>query len=77
MAVSEAKKRADAKYHKSHFKNAACALSLEQYEQFRRYAEQHGKTVTGMVKSLILDCLADMEQTEQRGEPTEQNSAPD
>jgi predicted DNA-binding protein len=62
MAVSEARKRANAKWDKANRKNAACALSLEQYEKFRRYAEQHGKTVTGMVKSLILDCIADMEQ---------------
>ena len=75
--MTDAQKRATMKWRKQNQKNIACALSLEQYDQFRRYAEQHGKTVTGMVKTLILDYLADMEQTEQHGETTEQNSAPD
>ena len=75
--MTDAQKRATMKWRKQNQKNIACALSLEHYEQFQRYAEQHGKTVTGMVKALILDCLAEMEQMEQSEEPTEQNSAPD
>ena len=76
MGVSEARKRANAKWDKANRKNAACALSIEQYEKFRQYAEQHGKTVTGMVKSLILDCIENMEQLENTEQPasTEQKS---
>lgn len=62
MAVSDAQKRAAAKWDKANRKNIACGVSLEQYEKFRQYAEQHGKTVTGMVKQLVLGCIADMEQ---------------
>lgn len=71
VATSEARKRANAKWDKANRKNIACGVSLEQYEKFRQYAEQRGKTVTGMVKSMILDCISDMEQnktTEQQPE---------
>ena len=59
MAVSEAKKRANAKWDRANRKNIACGVSLEQYERFKRYAERHVKTVTGMVKSLVLDCITE------------------
>ncbi len=64
MSKTEAQKRATTKWNKANTKNVACALSLGQYKQFKRYAEQHGKTVTGMVKSLVLDCISEMEQTD-------------
>lgn len=63
MAISEAQKRAMAKWRKPNQKSVGFALSVEQYELFRKYAERRGKTVTGMVKLLVLDCIKDMEQT--------------
>lgn len=69
MAISEARKRANAKWDRENTKMASCKLNLAQYAQFQRYAEQHGKTVSGMVKQLVMDCITDMEQNETTEQP--------
>ena len=63
MAISEARKRANAKWDSENLKNAACRLTLEQYALFQQYAEQHGKTDSGMVKQLVLACLDEMDKS--------------
>lgn len=58
MASSDAKKRADAKWHKSNIKSAACSLSLEEHAAFKKYAEDHGKTISGMLLEYVRKCIS-------------------
>ncbi len=69
MAVSEAQKRASAKWDKENTKIVSCKIKTKEHAAFKAYAEQHGKTVSGMLLSYIRDCIAEMEQQES----TEQN----
>ena len=76
MAVSEAKKRADAKWHKANTKSAACSLSLAEHAAFKAYAAARGKTISGLLLDYVRSCIADMEQQENIEQPvsTEQKS---
>ncbi len=66
MAISESKKRADAKWHKANIKNAACSLSLEEHAAFKAYAEARGKTISGVLLEYVRRCIAeDAEQNMQ------------
>ena len=64
MAISEAKKRADAKWHKANTKSAACSLSLVEHAAFKAYAEARGKTISGLLLDYVRSCIA--ENTEQQ-----------
>lgn len=65
MAISEAKKRADAKWHKANIKTAACSLSLKEYAAFKAYAESKGKTISGLLLDYVRSCIAEnMEQND-------------
>lgn len=57
MAISEAKKRADAKWHKANTKTAACSLSVKEYDAFKAYTEQYGRTVSGSLLQYIRCCI--------------------
>lgn len=62
MAVSEAHKRGNRKWDAANMKVASCKLLLEEHAAFKAYAEQHGKTISGMLLEYIRGCIADMEQ---------------
>ena len=73
--MTDAQRRAKQKYQSAHQKTLACPVNLDEYARFKAYAEQRGLTVSGALLEYVRRCLADMEQTEQRGEPTEQKSS--
>ena len=77
MAVSDAKKKASAKWDKANRKNISCMVSNAEHAAFKAYAEQRGLTVSGALLEYVRKCLADMEQTERLREPTEQTSGAD
>lgn len=62
--MTDAQKKANAKWKKANTKSAACVLSLEEHAAFKTYAEQHGKTISGMLLEYIRGCIKDMEQNE-------------
>lgn len=72
MAISDAKRRADAKWNKANRKTVACTLSNAEHAAFKAYAEQNGMTISAALLEYVRKCIAEMEQTEQRGESTEQ-----
>ena len=64
MPMTDAQKRANAKWKRANTKSAACVLSLEEHAAFKAYAEQHGKTVSGMLLEYIRGCISDIERPE-------------
>lgn len=62
MATSEAQKRASAKWDKANTQTIACKLSKSEHAAFKAYAEQHGKTISGMLLEYVRKCIAEAEQ---------------
>lgn len=58
MAVSESQKRASAKWDKANTQTAACKLTKAEHAAFKAYAEQHGKTISGMLLEYIRSCIS-------------------
>lgn len=74
MAVSEAHRRGNNKWDAANMRTAACRLKKEEYAAFKAYAEQHGKTISGLLLEYVRGCIAeDMEQKKN----IEQNCPPD
>lgn len=59
MPVSDAKKRANAKWSKVHMKNLACTVTNDEHAAFKKYAEDHGKTISGMLLEYVRKCISD------------------
>ena len=72
MPVSEAQKRASAKWQKANTKNLSCNVSIAEHALFKTYAERQGKTICGMLLQYVRGCIAEerrLEEEEQkRGE---------
>lgn len=64
MAVSDAQKRAAAKWDKANRKNVSCMISTAEHAAFKAYAEARGKTISGLLLDYVRSCIA--ENTEQR-----------
>lgn len=64
MAISDAKKRADAKWHRANRKNIACSVSLDEYTAFKRYAEQQGQTISAVLLEYVRSCIAENPTTD-------------
>lgn len=65
MAMTDAQKRANAKWNKANTKNIACTVNLEEHAAFKAYAEQHGKTISGMLLEYVRKCISEAEQNEE------------
>lgn len=57
MAVSEAQKKASAKYQKENMATVACKLKKEQAEQFRDYCESIGQSPNAVIKEYVISCI--------------------
>ncbi len=49
MAISEARKRANAKYDAKHFKTLGLRVKIEVAETITHHAQQHGETVNAFL----------------------------
>lgn len=57
--ATEAQKRANAKWNKANRKNIACSVSLDEYDAFKRHAEQQGKTISAVLLEYVRSCIAE------------------
>lgn len=57
MAVSEAKKKSNAKWDKTNMATLGCKVKKEQAEKFKRYASDNGTTANTMLKEYVLKCI--------------------
>lgn len=69
MPRTDAQRRANAKWDKENTMTAACKLRKDEHAAFKAYAEQHGKTISGMLLEYIRGCITDMEQNETTEQP--------
>lgn len=62
MARTEAKRKADQRYKRTHEKTLACGVNLDEYARFKAYAERRGKTISGVLLEYVRRCISDAEQ---------------
>lgn len=63
MSMSEAKKRANAKYQAKTIASLACRVKIEQAEAFKLYCEAQGKTSNAVLKDFVLACIGERDTT--------------
>ena len=61
MAVSDAKKKSNAKWDKANMATLGCRVKKEQDEKFKRYASDNGTTANTMLKEYVLKCIEEEE----------------
>ena len=59
MAVSDAKKKANAKWDKENMAVVACKVKKEQAEQFKIYCSGIGKTSNAALRDYVLSCIGE------------------
>lgn len=57
MTVSEARRKANAKWDKENLTIIGCRLRKEKAEEFKQYAKNHNTTPNALLKEFINDCL--------------------
>ncbi|MBE6909556.1 MAG: hypothetical protein E7474_08325 [Ruminococcaceae bacterium] len=57
MAVSDAQKRASAKYQRENIASLACRVKKEQAAAFKAYCEAQGKTSNAVLREFVLGCI--------------------
>ena len=57
MAVSDAQKRASAKYQRENIASLACRVKKEQAAAFKTYCEAQGKTSNAVLREFVLGCI--------------------
>ena len=72
MAVSEAKKKANAKWDSENMATLACKVKRTQAAAFKSYCAEHGKTSNTVLKEYVLDCIGESDDQEEGGANGEQ-----
>ena len=70
MALSEAQKRASAKYQRENLARLAWRVKKEQAEKFKSYCKQIGKTSNAVLRDYVLNCISESHDYT-GGEPNE------
>lgn len=61
MPVSEARKKANAKYQAKTISSLACRVKKEQAKKFKDYCADHGKTSNAVLKEYVLNCIGEQD----------------
>lgn len=59
MSISEAQKKAAAKYHKENIASLACRVKKEQADKFKAYCKSIGKTSNAVLREYVLSCIGE------------------
>lgn len=59
---TDQRRKTQNEYDLSHFKVAACKISIAKYEQFQAIATAQNKTVSGLLSEYIDSCIAGSDQ---------------
>ena len=65
MTLSEARKRANAKWDGENMATLGCKVKKDQAEKFKAYCSDQGKTANTVLKDYVLECIG---ETERAGE---------
>ena len=59
MAVSEAQKKASAKYQEKTIASLACRVKKEHAERFKAYCAEQGKTSNAVLRAFVMECIGE------------------
>lgn len=65
MAISDAKRKANAKWDSENMATLACKVKKEQATQFRAYCSAKGETVNAVLQGYVLSCVGEAPETPQ------------
>ena len=71
MAVSEAQKRASAKYQEKTIASLACRVKKEQAEKFKAYCAEKGMTSNAVLREFVMACIGETETSREDEEAGE------
>ena len=66
MAVSSAKKKANAKWDSENMATLACKIKREQADKFKAYCAGVGKTSNAILRDYVLSCIGEAAGENQR-----------
>lgn len=61
MPVSDAKKKANAKWDSENMSTVACKIKKSQAEKFKAYCADIGKTSNAVLRDYVLECIDEKE----------------
>ena len=59
MPISDAKKKANARWDSENMATIGCKLKKSQAEKFKDYCRQKGKTSNAVLRDYVLDCIGE------------------
>lgn len=68
MAITESRKRANAKWDKENMTTLGCKIKRTQAAAFKVYCENQGSTSNTVLKDFVLGCIGEQETVSQAGE---------
>ena len=68
MAVTEAQKRASAKYQEKTIASLACRVKKEQAEKFKAYCAAKGRTSNAVLREFVMACIGENDMSDDAGE---------
>lgn len=63
MPVSDAKKKANARWDSENMATIGCKIKKDQAEKFKDYCRWQGKTSNAVLRDYVLECIGEDEQT--------------
>lgn len=64
MAVTESRKKANAKWDAENMTTLGCRVKKDQAEKFKTYCAEIGKTWNAVLRDYVLDCVEEKQNAE-------------
>ena len=64
MAVTESRKKANAKWDAENMTTLGCRVKKDQAERFKAYCAEIGKTSNAVSRDYVLDCIGEKQNAE-------------
>lgn len=64
MAVTESRKKANAKWDAENMATLGCRVKKDQAEKFKTYCAEIGKTSNAVLRDYVLDCIEEKQNAE-------------
>lgn len=64
MAVTESRKKANAKWDAENMTTLGCRVKKDQAEKFKTYCAEIGKTSNAVLRDYVLDCIGEKQNAE-------------
>lgn len=68
MAITESRKRANAKWDKENMTTLGCKIKKEQAIAFKAYCERQGSTSNTILKEFVLECIGERDTSQEAAE---------